>query len=695
MRSQPSLDLARNLRTRLALACTGLYGTGMDRDQTKADPLIGRDLDNGRYRLTKRLGAGGMGSVYVAHQATVDRNVAVKVIHPQLLVDPSLKLRFNREARVLASLDSSHCVTIHDYGETDDGLLYIVMELLDGLNLSQMLKQERQLTPSAFLNIFGQVCRGVGAAHQAGLVHRDLKPENIFVETNHEPARVKVLDFGLAKIISGGEQPTQGLTVPGMVFGTPQYTSPEQAYGEKVDHRTDIYALGLIAYECLSGKPAFRAKSARAMLVAQVSQPPPDMTDLEPDVPPAVGQIILKALSKQRTERPESVMTFMHELERAFRLPGTATDMATAGTLVKTSPPVPTDSETQQDDQSNAGSAPKSIDPAVLASQQAELSQAHNHSIWVVLLLAILISGLAYRLIDRGAPAAESPKKLAQRCDMKKKPPYDSDGKPCQDGVTQALFNFDEVNNTSASPHERAFAKLDATRFASGVGPGKALIFDNKQDSPVSLDRSVATSNVFTLEFWVKPNPTTRRCHQFLVTFGIPGSGTRHLTCTKQPLVGGWTLSLLPTDDTGIHFNVILTFARALKNPIEGPAPRFGKSHSKTPPRVIRSETLLRAGAGFVASREWNHVALTSDGDQIVFFVNGEKQIWRDNLNPYRAGEAGFSLGGFSHHTAGRFEGLLDEIRVSTTVRPENSIRTAFRDMKSTILRVNAPTRSP
>ena len=646
----------------------------MDQEPDKADTLIGRHLDDGRYRLIKRLGAGGMGSVYVAHQATVDRNVAIKVIHPQLLVDPSLKLRFHREARVLASLDSSHCVTVHDYGETDDGLLYIVMELLSGLNLSQMIKQKGQLEPATFLHIFGQVARGVAAAHRAGLVHRDLKPENIFVETNHEPVRVKVLDFGLAKIISGGEQPTQGLTVPGMVFGTPQYTSPEQAYGEKVDHRTDIYALGLIAYECLTGKPAFRANSARAMLVAQVSQPPPDMTELGEDIPQAVGPVILKALSKQRTDRPDSVTTFMHDLERAFGQPGLPADIATAGTLVKTSPQVDISTHTQQDDQADQRHIPKSIEPAVLASQPSLASKKRQGSIWIMLILGLLASGLAYTLLDRG-PTAELKPEAKKRCGIKENTPYDGQGKPCRDGGTQALFNFDSVNRGDSRPHERAVAKLEATRFAPGIGVGQALIFEDEADNPVSLGRSVATSNVFTLEFWVKPKQTNRRCHQFLVTFGIPDSGPRHFTCTKQPMVSGWALSLLPVDDTGTHFNVILTFARALTNPIEKPAPSFRKNRSKSPPRVIRSETLLRTGTGFVTSSKWNHVALTSDGEQIVFFVNGEKQVWRDNLNPYRAGEAGFSLGGFSHHTVGQFEGLLDEIRVSTTVRPESEIR--------------------
>ena len=176
------------------------------------DSLIGRELDGGRYEIRAIIGHGGMGSVYLAHQRSVDRRVAIKFIHPRMLVDENLKLRFHREAKAMASLSSPHCATVFDYGETDDGHLYIVMEYLQGQSLSDIIKSEGPLSFDTFLDWFRQACAGVQAAHRQGLIHRDLKPENIFVASGSDGTRIKILDFGLAKILRGadGTGETQG-----------------------------------------------------------------------------------------------------------------------------------------------------------------------------------------------------------------------------------------------------------------------------------------------------------------------------------------------------------------------------------------------------------------------------------------------------------------------------------------------------
>ena len=176
---------------------------------TSQDPLIGREIDGGRYRVRELIGHGGMASVYLAHQRSVDRLVAIKFIQSRLLVDDNLKKRFHREATVMASITSPHCATVFDFGETDDGLLYIVMEYLQGQSLAGVLRHEGPLSMPVFLEWMSHACAGIHAAHRKGLVHRDLKPENPFVETSPDGRRIKVLDFGLAKILRGDDDPTE------------------------------------------------------------------------------------------------------------------------------------------------------------------------------------------------------------------------------------------------------------------------------------------------------------------------------------------------------------------------------------------------------------------------------------------------------------------------------------------------------
>src|SRR6266540_2856315 len=212
------------------------------------DPFVGREILNGEFRILEKIGTGGMGSVYRANQTAMNRLVAVKILHPKLANRKALVSRFRREAKAMSHLSHPNTVKVLLYGELEDGSLYIVMEYLEGKNLNQIVRSEGPLPAERALPILIQSCDALDEAHRAGIVHRDLKPENIFI-CNQGGLRdfPKVLDFGLAKVTEREMRPGSViLTQEGMVFGTPEFMSPEQAQGKVLDARSDIYSLATI-----------------------------------------------------------------------------------------------------------------------------------------------------------------------------------------------------------------------------------------------------------------------------------------------------------------------------------------------------------------------------------------------------------------------------------------------------------------
>jgi serine/threonine-protein kinase len=237
--------------------------------------LIGRTLDK-RYVIDARLGAGGMGTVYVATQTAVGRKVAIKLLPDSIASDMGAVKRFMQEAKAASTLSHPNVVTIHDFGQTDEGHLFLVMELVEGQTLARVLKNEGALDPERAVRIAVQILNAVEDAHNRGIVHRDLKPENVIISPRSgNPDFAKVLDFGLAKIADDASQGGDGLTKTGQVFGTPAYMSPEQARGERCDLRTDLYAVGVMLYEMLSGRRPFDGESPISILVKHMHEPPP------------------------------------------------------------------------------------------------------------------------------------------------------------------------------------------------------------------------------------------------------------------------------------------------------------------------------------------------------------------------------------------------------------------------------------
>lgn len=274
--------------------------------ELSTDPLIGA-LVADRYRVERRLGQGGMGTVYVAEHRGIGKRVALKCLNPEYAQNRMVVERFLREARVATAAGNEHIVDVTDLGTLPDGAPFLVMELLEGRELGEALAEDGPFAIGRAVRILRQACDALAAAHAKGIVHRDLKPDNLFLaRRTREPEFVKVLDFGIARLTE--HESVQKLTGTGMALGTPHYMSPEQAQGlPSVDHRTDVYALGVILYELLVGELPFDAETFPMLVVSIVTRDAPSVRRRRPDVPPELEALIHRCLAKEAALRPQSV----------------------------------------------------------------------------------------------------------------------------------------------------------------------------------------------------------------------------------------------------------------------------------------------------------------------------------------------------------------------------------------------------
>jgi serine/threonine-protein kinase len=274
--------------------------------------LIGQTL-GGRYLVTSLIGAGGMGAVYRAEHTQLQKPVALKVLNADMAAHREAAQRFEREALVSARIVHPNVVSATDSGRLADGSLYLVLEFVSGRSLRQLIDAEGRLPPARALAIAGQIAEALAAAHAAEIVHRDLKPGNVMLlERDGNSEFVKVLDFGLARVL-GQPSTAEPLTRSGAIFGTPEYMAPEQARGEAVDHRADLYALGIILYELLSGKPPFQAQELVAVLIKHLQEPPPP---LPADIPAPLAAYVMSLLDKQPAQRPQDALSVVKALRR-------------------------------------------------------------------------------------------------------------------------------------------------------------------------------------------------------------------------------------------------------------------------------------------------------------------------------------------------------------------------------------------
>ena len=281
----------------------------MSDSTAKGSDLIGQTIDRGRYEVLKVIGEGGMGRVFEAKQVSMDRLVAIKVLHGHWAKDPKLLERFKREALTASQFRHPNTVMVYDYGETERGEFYIIMELLQGQSLLSLVEREGPLTLQRALSIMEQVCGALSEVHRCGVIHRDLKPENIQIDPRDgHPDFVKLLDFSIAKIVNDNtlaEASQKALTLQGAVFGTPQYMSPEQVRGKKLDKRTDIYALGVIFYQLLTGHVPFAAETPQGTMMAHLTDPIPNATELFPElnIHPEATRLVSDCLVKDPEKR--------------------------------------------------------------------------------------------------------------------------------------------------------------------------------------------------------------------------------------------------------------------------------------------------------------------------------------------------------------------------------------------------------
>lgn len=329
----------------------------------------------GRYRLEELLGTGGMSRVHAAHDELLDRRVAVKLLRGELASDRIVRERMLREARAAASLAHPNAVGVFDVGE-DEGVPFLVMEYVDGRTLTDLLRERGPLPAAEAVAIADAVLAALQAAHERGLVHRDVKPSNILLPADGSEA--KLADFGIAK---GIQEAASGLTATGTVIGTPRYLAPEQAAGQRATAATDLYAVGILAYELLSGAPPFNEGSAVAIAVAHQRRPAPPLTEAAPDVPPALAAVVHRALEKAPGDRFASAGDMRAALAGCAAVPPVpSADAPGGGTLVMSAPAAfsASDDPGQLEDG----------EPAVLTGGRGQ--RAGSGTLWAFLVAAVL-----------------------------------------------------------------------------------------------------------------------------------------------------------------------------------------------------------------------------------------------------------------------------------------------------------------
>jgi serine/threonine-protein kinase len=269
----------------------------------------------GRYRIVEKIGEGGMGAIYKAVHTMMDRTCAIKLLTNLSSNDESALARFNREAKMASRISNPHAVTIYDFGAAEGGMLYLAMEFIDGQPLSKILEDQKKLPVARVVRIVDQIGAALRAAHELEIVHRDLKPDNIMICKRPEGDYVKVLDFGIAKTVA--DDSADNLTKTGFILGTPVYMSPEQLSGDRLDARSDVYSLALIAYQMLSGRLPFEGDNPQAIMVKRLMTDPIPLTVAEPSVGDSVERAVMSGLARDRDGRTPTAQQFAKELTDA------------------------------------------------------------------------------------------------------------------------------------------------------------------------------------------------------------------------------------------------------------------------------------------------------------------------------------------------------------------------------------------
>ena len=303
--------------------------------------LVGQVIAD-RYHVIKKLGEGGMGQVYLAEHVKMGRRSAIKVMSPSMVHDPDAVARFNREAANASRITHPNVCAVYDFGETPDGLIYLAMEFVEGEPLTELLAREGALPAARATAIFKQTADALQAAHDLGIVHRDLKPDNIMIARGRDGSdQVKVVDFGIAKAV-GGDETGQKVTKTGLVVGTPEFMSPEQLSGDKVDGRSDLYSLGLVYFRMLTGQLPFQAETVQETMIKRLTDDPAKLGETRPDLafPAGLQEVIDAALARTPAQRYQTVAKFADDVTGVVQLRrptrGAATPATRAGVEERT-----------------------------------------------------------------------------------------------------------------------------------------------------------------------------------------------------------------------------------------------------------------------------------------------------------------------------------------------------------------------
>jgi serine/threonine protein kinase len=401
---------------------------GMEQIVEVTASLVGQQIGN--YQITRLLGEGGMGQVYLAQHPTIGRQVAIKVLAAHMNQVPLAAKRFEAEARAVTMIDHPNVIEIYDYGRTDQGSYYFVMEVLKGRELTEVIEEKGRMRAVELLPYLRQICGALHAAHEKGVIHRDLKPENIFV-LERKPLTIKILDFGLAKLLESEAGP--GVTRSGMVVGTPLFIAPEQAAGtrDQICPQTDIYSLGVILYCMLCGEPPFYSEAPGIVMAMHLREEPPPLVQREPTVPQEVARLVHQCLAKRPSDRPVSALDVSLRFALAMGYEAQA-GLLSGQELPVTGPevavPLSESGERRSgrgSDQSAALAVTQAGTPANMPSVSPSLARPASHSSWrwiagLALFLALLGAAVYFgaRLASDTGPAVARNTALQSKPDM-------------------------------------------------------------------------------------------------------------------------------------------------------------------------------------------------------------------------------------------------------------------------------------
>ncbi len=471
-----------------------------------ADLTAGHQV--GEYKIEAKIGEGGFGAVYKAVHPLIGKAAAVKVLNRQYSSNPQMVSRFIAEARAVNQIRHRNIIDIFAFGSLDDGRQYFVMELLEGLTLDAYLKEKGRLSPNEAVPILRSIARAIDAAHGAGIAHRDLKPENVFL-TFDEDGHIfpKLLDFGIAKLLDAsstlGDSPK---TRTGTPMGTPYYMSPEQSRGKDVDERTDIYSLGVMAHELLTGTLLFDGESMMDLLMKQIQASPPSMSSVCPDIPEALDAPVLKMLEKKAEDRPPSLTAAIDELARVANENGYAIEVRAQGpgkALVRTtgsSSKPPTDIGSMRTIEAStwdaaavsAASSPNAKSGGTFLGAEADVAAAPKKKMGTLLVagaaLCAVVAASGYAVLG-SIPRPFERKHIAD--ERPKEPPAPSDSAPVAMPVAGA----------SAS----AVTEVKMIKVEIESTPAKVAIFDGEErlgasPGPIELAAGKKTKLTFKAE---------------------------------------------------------------------------------------------------------------------------------------------------------------------------------------------------